>query len=107
MTAENRPSDAVPENPDLTEEEKDVLDDAATGDVPNAYDGGFTGTESDEPAAPPSGWSTPVRATPTGPTTTPTPTPTTPPTRTTPAVRLPTTATPPDRRPHAHAAARP
>ena len=52
MTAENRPTDAVPENPDLTEEEQDVLDDAATGDVPNQFDGGFTGTEDEEPAAP-------------------------------------------------------
>ena len=53
MTAENRPTDAVPDvTPDLTEPEQDVLDDASTGDVPNAYDGGFDGTESHEPAEP-------------------------------------------------------
>jgi hypothetical protein len=53
MTAENRPVDAVPDTtPDLTEPEQDVLDDASTGDVPNAYDGGFDGTESHEPAEP-------------------------------------------------------
>jgi hypothetical protein len=53
MTAENRPVDAVPDvAPDLTEPEQDVLNDASTGDVPNAYDGGFDGTESHEPAEP-------------------------------------------------------
>ena len=46
MTPDDRPRDAVPDiDTDLTEPEQDVLDDAATGDVPNAFDGGFTGTE--------------------------------------------------------------
>ena len=53
MTADDRPLDAVPDlDTDLTEEEQDVLDDAATGDVPNAYDGGFTGSEDREDEAP-------------------------------------------------------
>jgi hypothetical protein len=51
MTADDRPVDAVPDTtPDLTEQEEDVLNDAAKGDVPNAYDGGFDGTESHQPA---------------------------------------------------------
>jgi hypothetical protein len=53
MTADDRPLDAVPDiDTDLTEEEQDVLDDAATGDVPNAYDGGVNGTEDREEEAP-------------------------------------------------------
>ena len=52
MTADDRPRDAVPDiDTDLTEQEQDVLDDASTGDVPNAYDGGFTGTEEREDEA--------------------------------------------------------
>ena len=52
MTADDRPLDAVPDiDTDLTEEEQDVLEDAATGDVPNAYDGGFEGTEDREAEA--------------------------------------------------------
>ena len=43
MTAETaRPTPCPTSTPDLTEQEQDVLDDASTGDVPNAYDGGFT-----------------------------------------------------------------